>query len=113
MAHFAELDENNIVVRVLVTDNDFPNEGYDWLVETLGGTWVQTSYNATIRKNFAGVGFTYDEALDAFIPPKPYASWSLNEETCLWEAPTPYPTDGKNYNWDEKTQDWIENDNLD
>jgi hypothetical protein len=113
MAHFAELDENNIVVRVLVTDNDFPNEGYDWLVETLGGTWVQTSYNATIRKNFAGVGFTYDEALDAFIPPKPYASWSLNEETCLWEAPTPYPTDGKNYNWDEETQDWIENDNLD
>jgi len=113
MAHFAELDDNNIVVRVLVTDNDYPNEGYDWLVENLGGTWVQTSYNATIRKNFAGVGFTYDEALDAFIPPKPFDSWLLNEETCLWEAPTPYPTDGQNYNWDEETQDWIENDNLD
>jgi hypothetical protein len=112
MAHFAELDENNTVVRVLVTDNDFPNEGYDWLVENLGGTWVQTSYNARIRKNFAGVGFTYDEALDAFIPPKPFESWLLNEETCLWEAPTPYPTDGKNYNWDEETQDWIEIDNA-
>jgi hypothetical protein len=111
MAHFAELDQNNIVVRVLVTDNDFPNEGYDWLVETLGGTWVQTSYNARIRKNFAGVGFTYDEALDAFIPPKPFESWLLNEETCLWEAPKPYPTDGKYYNWDEETQDWIEDGN--
>jgi hypothetical protein len=112
MAHFAELDQDNIVVQVLVTDNDYPNEGYDWLVENLGGTWVQTSYNATIRKNFAGVGFTYDEALDAFIPPKPFDSWLLNEETCLWDAPTPYPTDGKNYNWDEETQDWIENDNA-
>ena len=112
MAHFAELDDNNIVVRVLVTDNDYPNEGYDWLVENLGGTWVQTSYNARIRKNFAGVGFSYDEALDAFIHPKPYESWLLNEETCLWEAPTPYPTDGKYYNWDEETQDWIEHDNA-
>jgi hypothetical protein len=112
MAHFAELDETNTVVRVLVTDNDFPNEGYDWLVENLGGTWIQTSYNARIRKNFAGVGFTYDEDLDAFIAPKPFDSWLLDEETCLWEAPTPYPTDGKNYNWDEETQDWIENDNA-
>jgi hypothetical protein len=108
MAHFAELDENNTVIRVLVTDNDFPNEGYNWLVETLGGTWVQTSYNARIRKNFAGVGFTYDEALDAFIPPKPFDSWLLNEETCNWEAPKPYPTDGKLYNWDEESQEWIE-----
>jgi hypothetical protein len=111
MAHFAELDENNIVVRVLVTDNDFPNEGYDWLMETFGGTWVQTSYNGRIRRNFAGVGFSYDEALDAFIYPQPFDSWKLNEETCLWEAPKPYPTDGNNYNWDEETQDWIENDN--
>jgi hypothetical protein len=108
MAHFAELDENNIVTRVLVTDNDFPNEGYDWLVETFGGTWVQTSYNATIRKNFAGFGFSYDEARDAFIPPKPFESWLLNEETCNWEAPKPYPTDGKLYNWDEESQEWIE-----
>jgi len=76
MAHFAELDENNIVTRVLVTDNDFPNEGYDWLVENLGGRWVQTSYNATIRKNFAGIGFSYDETRDAFIPPKVSTSQS-------------------------------------
>jgi hypothetical protein len=108
MAHFAELDENNIVTQVLVTDNDYPNEGYDWLVETFGGTWVQTSYNATIRKNFAGIGFSYDETRDAFIAPKPYESWLLNEETCKWEAPKPYPTDGKLYNWDEESQEWIE-----
>jgi hypothetical protein len=113
MAHFAELDENNIVTQVLVTDNDFPNEGYDWLVETFGGTWVQTSYNATIRKNFAGIGFSYDEARDAFIPPKPFESWLLNEETCNWEAPKPYPTDEKPYNWDEESQEWIEYVNLD
>jgi hypothetical protein len=108
MAHFAELDENNIVVQVLVTDNDFPNEGYDWLVETFGGTWIQTSYNAMIRKNFAGIGYSYDEARDAFIPPKLFESWLLNEETCNWEAPKPYPTDGKLYNWDEESQEWIE-----
>jgi hypothetical protein len=108
MAHFAELDENNIVTQVLVTDNDYPNEGYDWLVETFGGTWIQTSYNATIRKNFAGIGFSYDETRDAFIPPKPFESWLLNEETCNWEAPKPYPTDGKLYNWDQESQEWIE-----
>jgi hypothetical protein len=108
MAHFAELDENNIVVQVLVTDNDYPNEGYDWLVETFGGTWVQTSYNATIRKNFAGIGYSYDETRDAFIAPKPFESWLLNEETCSWEAPKPHPTDGKLYNWDEESQEWIE-----
>jgi hypothetical protein len=113
MAHFAELDENNIVTQVLVTDNDYPNEGYDWLVETFGGTWVQTSYNATIRKNFAGIGFSYDETRDAFIPPKPFESWLLNEETCNWEAPKPYPTDEKPYNWDEQSQEWIEYVNLD
>jgi hypothetical protein len=111
MSHFAELDENNIVVQVLVADNDYPNEGYDWIIETFGGTWVQTSYNARIRKNFAGVGFTYNEALDAFIAPQPFDSWLLNEETCLWEAPKLYPTDGKQYNWDEETQDWIEDGN--
>jgi hypothetical protein len=108
MAHFAELDENNIVTQVLVTDNDYPNEGYDWLVETFGGRWIQTSYNATIRKNFAGIGFSYDETRDAFIPPKPFESWLLNEETCNWGAPKPYPTDGKLYNWDEESQEWIE-----
>lgn len=108
MAHFAEIDENNIVLRVLVTDNDFPNEGYDWLVENLGGTWIQTSYNATIRKNFAGVGFTYDEGRDAFIPPQPYPSWELDEDTCRWVAPVAYPTDDKMYSWDEDSLSWIE-----
>jgi hypothetical protein len=113
MAHFAEIDENNIVIQVLVTDNDYPNEGYDWLVETFGGTWVQTSYNATIRKNFAGIGYFYDETLDAFIPPKPFESWLLNENTYDWEPPKPYPSDEKLYNWDEDSQEWIKNDNLD
>lgn len=108
MAHFAELDENNIVLRVLVTDNDYPNEGYDWLVENLGGTWVQTSYNGNIRKNFAGVGYTYDSDRDAFIEPQPFESWELDEETCRWVAPVPYPTDGKIYTWNEETLNWIE-----
>ena len=108
MAHFAELDENNIVLRVLVTDNDFPNEGYDWFVENLGGTWVKTSYNGNIRKNFAGIGYTYDADRDAFIPPKPFESWTLNEDTCLWQAPTPYPQDGRIYIWDEETTSWTE-----
>ena len=108
MAHFAELDENNIVTRVLVTDNDFPNEGYDWLVDTFGGTWVQTSYNGNFRKRFAGVGYTYDEARDAFIPPKPFESWTLDEETCQWVAPVAYPTDGKIYTWNEENTNWEE-----
>ena len=94
--------------RVLVTDNDYPNEGYDWLIDTFGGTWVQTSYNATIRKNFAGTGFTYDETRDAFIPPKPFESWVLNEETYTWEAPKPYPEDGKIYTWNEEITNWEE-----
>jgi hypothetical protein len=108
MAHFAELDENNIVVQVLVTDNDFPNEGYDWLVETFGGTWVQTSYNATIRKNFAGTGSIYDEDRDAFIAPKPFESWTLDEETCQWVPPVAYPEDGKIYTWNEENTNWEE-----
>ena len=106
MAHFAELDENNIVTRVLVTDNDAPNEGYDWLIENLGGTWIQTSYNATIRFNYAGVGFSYDPELDAFIAPQPYPSWLLVEETCQWESPVPYPDDGLMYSWNEEIIDW-------
>lgn len=106
MAHFAELDENNIVTRVLVTDNDAPNEGYDWLVENLGGTWVKTSYNATIRKNYAGIGFTFDEELDAFVPPKPFDSWLLVEETAQWEAPVAYPKGDVIYTWNEELVDW-------
>ena len=108
MAHFAQINDANIVLQVLVTDNDYPNEGYDWLVETFGGRWVQTSYNARIRKNFAGIGYYYDEARDAFIPPKPFESWTLNEDTCNWEAPVAYPTDGKIYKWDEESLSWIE-----
>jgi hypothetical protein len=106
MAHFAELDENNNVVRVLVTDNDLPNEGYDWLIENLGGVWIQTSYNATFRKNFAGVGFTYDESLDAFVAPKPFNSWTLNKKTAQWKAPKAKPSDGFTYVWNEELVDW-------
>ena len=110
MAHWAEIDENNIVVRVTVGDNNDSNgdEGYQWLIENLGGTWIKTSYNGNIRKNFAGIGFTYDEERDAFITPKPYDSWTLEEETCQWKSPIEYPTDGNIYYWDEETLSWIE-----
>jgi hypothetical protein len=108
MSHFAELDENNIVLRVLVGDNNLPNEGYDWFVENLGGTWVQTSYNGTIRKNFAGIGYTYDEELDAFIAPQPFESWTLNTQAARWVAPSPYPQDGRLYEWDEENLNWKE-----
>jgi hypothetical protein len=108
MAHFAEIDDNNIVLRVLVTDNNDPNgdEGYQWLINNLGGTWIKTSYNAKIRKNYAGIGFTYNPDLDAFITPQPFPSWTLNESTCRWEPPTSMPTDG-GYYWDEPTLAWI------
>lgn len=98
MAHWAELDNNNKVIRVLVGDNNDPDEGYQWLIDNLGGRWLKTSYNTyggvhqlggtPLRKNYAGVGFTYDEQRDAFIPPQPEGyGWSLNEDTCLWENP--------------------------
>ena len=91
MAHWAEIDNDNKVIRVLVGDNNDPagDEGYKWLVDNLGGRWIKTSYNSNIRKNFAGIEFTYDEQRDAFIPPKPEeGDWILNEETCLWEEVT-------------------------
>ena len=108
MAHWAEIDENNIVLRVLVGDNNDPNgdEGYQWLLDNLGGTWIKTSYNNNIRKNYAGIGFTYDEQLDAFIAPKPFDSWILNQESCRWQAPIPYPTDGFSYSWNEADLSW-------
>lgn len=116
MAHFAELDKTNTVLRVLVTDNALPNEGYDWLVENLGGTWVQTSYNTwagehllggtPLRKNYAGIGYTYHLDKDAFIPPKPFDSWILDENTCQWNAPIQRPS--ANYVWDESIVNWIE-----
>lgn len=89
MAHWAEIDENNIVLRVIVGDNNDPagDEGYQWAVDNLGGTWVKTSYNGNIRKNFARIGSTYDESRDAFILPKPeIGEWILNEDTCKWEV---------------------------
>lgn len=90
MSHWAEVDNNNTVLRVLVGNNSDPNEGYDWLIENLGGTWVKTSYNGNIRKNYAGIGYTYDEARDAFIAPKPDCHPDkvvLDEETCTWSCP--------------------------
>ncbi len=108
MAHWAEIDENNIVLRVTVGSNDELDEGYTWLIENLGGTWIQTSYNATIRKNFAGIGFTYDVERDAFIPPKPFDSWILDEDICQWSAPVAYPEDGAVYDWDEELQEWVQ-----
>jgi hypothetical protein len=108
MAHWAEIDENNIVLRVLVGDNNDPkgDEGYQWIIDNLGGTWIKTSYNGKIRKNYAGVGHYFDEARDAFIAPKPYDSWILDEETCQWQAPVPYPTDGLMYFWVEVDLNW-------
>jgi hypothetical protein len=108
MAHWAEIDENNIVTRVLVGNNNDPNndEGYQWLIDNLGGRWVKTSYNGNIRKNYAGSGYYYNEDLDAFIPPKPYPSWILNEDTALWDAPVAHPNDGETYIWNEETTSW-------
>jgi len=116
MAHFAELDLNNVVLRVVVVANKDTADadgvekeyiGAAFCESLLGGTWKQTSYNANFRKNYAGIGYTYDEALDAFVAPQPYPSWVL-DENAQWQAPVPYPTDGKNYSWDEATQSWVE-----
>jgi hypothetical protein len=87
MSHFAEIDKNNKVIRVLVGDNSMPNEGYDWFVQNLGGTWIQTSYNNNIRFNFAGIGYTYDEVRDAFIAPEPQNHLGFDEATCQWIMP--------------------------
>ncbi len=117
MAYFSEIGSDNIIVRVIsVANNVITNSsgdeeesiGVDFCHSLLGGTWKQTSYNGEIRKNFAGVGYTYDSHKDAFIPPKPYSSWVLNDSNCLWEAPIAMPTDGKRYRWDEDSKSWIE-----
>jgi len=127
MAHYAKV-QNETVTQVIVAEPDF----FDTFVDSSPGKWIKTSYNirggvyydpstkepatdqsvinddeARQRKNYAGVGYTYDNGRDAFIPPKPYDSWVLNEESCLWEAPVPYPTDGQIYVWDEQTTDWV------
>jgi hypothetical protein len=103
MSHFAEINSDNIVQRVIVAEQDFINSGL------VGDSfnWVQTSYNGNFRKNYAGTGYTYDKTRDAFIAPQPYASWTLVEATCQWEAPTAYPTDGEMYTWDEDTTAWV------
>lgn len=114
MSHFAQIDGNNIVTQVIVIEQDVVDTG-------LFGdpnSWIQTSYNTSggihllggtpLRKNYAGIGYTYDSTRDAFIPPKPYNSWTLNETTCLWEAPIAMPDDGKMYSWDEETTSWTE-----
>ena len=117
MAHFAQLNEENLVTQVIVVANQdtadqdgVENEaiGIEFCTNLLGGKWVQTSYNGNIRKNYAGIGYKYDATLDAFIPPQPFASWTLNNETAQWEAPTPCPTDDKKYTWNEDTLAWVE-----
>ena len=104
ISHWAQIDENNIVTQVLVGPN-YGDEG-EAFFNALGGTWVKTSYNGNIRKNYAGIGFNYDAARDAFIAPKPFNSWLLDEDTCQWKAPIEYPTDGLMYQWDEELTDW-------
>ena len=120
MAHFAKLDENNVVLQVIVINNiellqdgvESEAKGIQFLIDWSGGytNWKQTSYNKRIRKNYAGVGYTYDSARDSFIPPKPFPSWVLNEETCLWDAPVAMPADGQRYYWDESTLSWVASD---
>jgi hypothetical protein len=117
MAHFAEIDENNVVLRVIVvankdtadaSGNESEAIGVAFCQRLLGGNWKQTSYNGNIRKNYAGIGYTYNAAIDAFVPPKPYPSWVLNNDTAQWEPPVPMPTDGAMYTWDEASQSWVQ-----
>jgi len=123
MAHFCRLDENNVVTQVIVVGNKDTADangvekeyiGAAFCERLFGGTWKQTSYNGNIRKNYAGIGYTFDAGRDAFIPPKPYNSWVLVEETCQWKAPVDMPADAgtgeppKRYSWDEATTSWVE-----
>jgi hypothetical protein len=117
MAHFCQLDENNVVTQVIVVGNKDCSDangvekesiGIAFCERLFGGTWKQTSYNGTIRKNYAGIGYTYNADIDAFVPPKPYASWILNTDTAQWDAPLAMPDDGKMYSWDEATTSWQE-----
>ena len=117
MAHFAKLDENNVVTQVVVVDNKDTSDasgvekeyiGAAFCERLLGGTWKQTSYNGNMRKNYAGIGYSFDAQRNAFIPPKPFNSWVLVEETCQWTAPVAMPTDGKMYAWNEDNLGWEE-----
>ena len=119
MAHFAQLDENNIVTQVIVVSNadtadangvEKESIGVAFCEKLFGGTWKQTSYNANFRKNYAGIGYTYNANINAFVPPKPYNSWVLNTETAQWNSPTPMPTDAAEneyYRWNEETTSWV------
>ena len=118
MAHFAQLDENNVVTQVIVVHNNelLDDNGQESeargiaFCKSLFGentSWIQTSYNGNIRKNYAGIGYTYDQGRDAFIAPKPFPSWTLKEDVCQWEAPVSMPTDGSRYIWDEETLSWV------
>ena len=106
MSYWAEIDENNIVVRVTVGNTDNPDEGYSWLLNNLGGRWIKTSDNGDIRGHFAGIGYYYNEEKDFFICPKPFDSWVLNEETYNWQAPISYPSIGQHI-WDEEQKNWV------
>lgn len=115
MAHYAQIDDNNVVTQVIVIDNKDTADangvekeyiGAAFCERLFGGTWKQTSYNGNIRKNYAGIGYTYQADIDAFVPPKPYASWTLNANA-QWQAPVAMPTDGAMYSWDEATTSWI------
>jgi len=119
MAYFAKLNENNVVTEVLAVHNnelidengiEREEKGIAFLIQLYGGHpyWKQTSYNASFRKNYAGYNYTYDSQRDAFVPPRPFASWVLDEDTCQWSAPVAYPADGKTYTWDEDQQQWTE-----
>jgi len=118
MAHFAQLNEAGVVQQVIVVNNSEIVDANGVEQESIGiafcqslfgadTIWKQTSYNANFRKNYAGIGYTYDAVRDAFIPPQPYPSWILDEATCQWQAPVPYPTDGGSYYWNETTQSWV------
>jgi len=116
MAHFAELDDKNVVKQVIVVHNnelldengnESESKGIDFCQSLFGGNWKQTSFNGTIRKHFAGIAYFYDESKDAFIPPKPYESWHLDQDLLIWKAPYPRPNDGKAYFWDETNLIWV------
>jgi hypothetical protein len=116
MAHFAQLNENSIVIQVITAGDEYEENGEELYAQITGGVWKRTSYNTKagahsnggtpFRKNYAGIGYTYDETRDAFIPPKPYDSWIIDEETCIWVAPIPYPNDGEIYVWNEESLAW-------
>jgi hypothetical protein len=116
MSNFAEIDSNNIVLRVVVGDNKYPDEGYQWLIDNLGGRWVKTSFNTSggvheyggvpLYKNYAGVGYTFDGI--GFFAPKPYPSWKFNQGTYIWQAPVKKPDASFSWVWDEETLSWVE-----